>query len=306
MEQPLPRPVGSSTACTWVKVEFGADMCLMENDRISQHVMRHGSWIGCKNYINMWQEKRSMSILYGTNTNKLDVIVEIGANIGACTLQLLLQTNATVLAFEPSPLNLYHLTESLVRTSRKHTSLVQRVVVFPIGIGDARQTQTIFVAKGNAGNSVINRKVRDHSSQDMSLSYRVVVSTLDSVLSAHTFMTRSAISIAKIDVQGFECRVLDGMTNIASAGGISAISVELASGWLSPHGCSPQLALAKLYRLGFKLNTSWSTVPHCLKTYYGCDTTAEWSRHLSSNCRWKSGNGKHPEAVAVCSSRTTI
>ena len=102
MEQPPCRcpPVGSlSTACTWVKVEFGADMCLMENDRISQHVMRHGSWIGCKNYINMWKEKRSMSILYGTNTNKLDVIVEIGANIGACTLQLLLQTNATVFAF---------------------------------------------------------------------------------------------------------------------------------------------------------------------------------------------------------------
>eukprot|EP00966_Prymnesium_polylepis_P181525 4204620-Prymnesium_polylepis.1 len=49
--------------------------------------------------------------------DKLDVVVEVGANIGACTLQLLLHTNATVLAFEPSPLNLFHLTESLHRTA---------------------------------------------------------------------------------------------------------------------------------------------------------------------------------------------
>jgi FkbM family methyltransferase len=170
-------------------------MCLMDNDRISRHVREKGYWVGCDHYVEMWHSQRAQkdNSKRRNGGDKLDVVVEVGANMGACTLQLLLQTNATVLAFEPSrsPLNLFHLTESLHRTALGNPLLASRVAVFPIAVGDINGSDRIFVAMGNAGNSVVHEAVHDHSSQDMSLSYPIEVRTLDSVLSARTLSSKS-------------------------------------------------------------------------------------------------------------------
>ena len=56
-----------------------------------------------------------------------------------------------------------------------------------IAVGDRNGSDRIFVAKGNVGNSVVNERVRDHASQDMSLSYPIEVRKLDSVLSCAKF-----------------------------------------------------------------------------------------------------------------------
>jgi FkbM family methyltransferase len=301
--RPLPPPSVSQSRCVWTRPSFGGDMCLMDDDRISRHVRNKGYWIGCDHYVEMWHNQRtrednSKGRLGG---DKLDVVVEVGANIGACTLQLLLHTNATVLAFEPSPLNLFHLTESLHRTALGNPSIASRVTVFPIAVGDFNGSDRIFVAKGNAGNSVVHETVRDHSRQDMSLSYPIEVRKLDSVLSAHAFSRSSSISIIKVDVQGFECRALSGMASIAQAGAISTMSIEIANGWLSAQGCSAKDALKQMRSLGFQLDPRWDTVPYCVRTYFGCDVTAKWERVSRAHCIWKRGDGDHPEAVAVCS-----
>jgi len=301
--RPLPRPVGSRSRCVWMRPLFGGEMCLLEDDRISRHVRNKGQWIGCDHYVEMWHTQR---IKRNTDIGKLgrdkqDVIVEVGANIGACTLQLLLQTNATVFAFEPSPLNLFHLTESLHRTGLSNPLLASRVVVFPIAVGDRNCSDRIFVAKGNVGNSVVNERVRDHASQDMSLSYPIQVRKLDSVLSAQSFTRSCSISMLKVDVQGFECRALSGMTSIVLAGAVSTMTIELANGWLSAQGCSAQHALKQMRSLGFQLDPRWEAVPYCVRTYFGCDVTVRWDFHSSpSHCLWKRGSGGHPGAVAVC------
>ena len=36
--------------------------------------------------------------------------LQVGANIGACTVELLLRTNASIVALEPSPTNYFYLT----------------------------------------------------------------------------------------------------------------------------------------------------------------------------------------------------
>ena len=303
--RPLPRPVGSRSRCVWMRPSFGGEMCLLEDDRISRHVRNKGQWIGCDHYVEMWHTqriKRNTSIQTGKlGRDKQDVIVEVGANIGACTLQLLLQTNATVLAFEPSPLNLFHLTNSLYRTGLSNPLLASRVVVFPIAVGDRNGPDTIFVAKGNVGNSVVTERVRDHASQDMSLSYPIEVRKLDFVLSAQSFTRSYSISMLKVDVQGFECRALSGMTSIVLAGAVSTMTIELANGWLSAQGCSAQLALKQMRSLGFQLDPRWEAVPYCVRTYFGCDVTVRWDFHSSaSHCLWKRGSGAHTGAVAVC------
>ena len=57
-----------------------------------------------------------------------------------CTVQLLLQTNAHVVAFEPNPINQYHLTRTLLSLARLYPSIVGRVVVYPCGIGEVRES----------------------------------------------------------------------------------------------------------------------------------------------------------------------
>ena len=272
-------------------------MCLMDNDRISRHVRAKGYWVGCDRYVDMWNTQ--LKRRNGGGHHMDDVVVEIGANIGACTLQLLLQTNATILAFEPSPLNLFHLTQTLYKSTLGNPLLASRVAVFPIAVGDENKPDSIFVAKGNAGNSVVHQTVRDHASQDMSLSYPIVVRTLDSVLSTGTHSW--SISIMKVDVQGFECRVLSGLKSIAMEGTISTMSIELANGWLLPQGCSARHALEQMRALGFQLNPQWSTVPACVRTHFGCDVIVSWGRASDAHCTWKRGEHGHPEVIAVCS-----
>lgn len=298
-----PFPPLSESRCVWTRPSFGGELCLMDNDRISRHVRTKGYWVGCDHYVEMWhtQRTRGSTRKREIGGEKRDVIVEVGANIGVCTLQLLLQTNATVLAFEPSPLNLFYLTESLYRAALVNPSLAKRVTIFPIALGDFNGPDRIFIAKGNAGNSVVHKTVRDHSSQDMSLSYPIQVRTFDSVLSAQAFLRSSSISIMKVDVQGFECRALLGMASIAQAGAILTMSIELANGWLSAQGCSAKNALKQMFSLGFQLDPRWDTVPYCVRTYFGCDVTVKWGRDPRTHCIWKRGDRDHPEAVSVCS-----
>ena len=80
----------------------------------------------------------------------------MGGNIGACTVEMLLRTDAVVAVFEPNPSNLFYLTSSLKAAARAHPSLAHRVAVFPLALGNASRTSQIFESKGNAGDSSID------------------------------------------------------------------------------------------------------------------------------------------------------
>ena len=77
-------------------------------------------------------------------------------------MELLLRTRARVIAFEPSPVNLYYLTRSLRLLAESHPEVARRVVVFPIGAGDAQLSRApLFVEKGNLGNTIVGRPHSD-------------------------------------------------------------------------------------------------------------------------------------------------
>ena len=70
---------------------------------------------------------------------------EIGANIGACTVELLLRTRASIIALEPSPTNYYFLTRSLHALAQRHPEMARRVVVLPVGTADVSCVSVIDV-----------------------------------------------------------------------------------------------------------------------------------------------------------------
>ena len=78
-------------------------------------------------------------------------MLEVGGNIGACSMEVLLRTDARLIIFEPSFTNLYYLTRTLQAAHRHspHLDLAHRVVVFPIGLGNessstASSSQTLL------------------------------------------------------------------------------------------------------------------------------------------------------------------
>jgi hypothetical protein len=59
------------------------------------------------------------------------VYVEIGANIGSCIMEMLLATNAQIIAFEPHPMNVYNIKKTV---SQLDKSYQDRLLLFPIGL----------------------------------------------------------------------------------------------------------------------------------------------------------------------------
>jgi FkbM family methyltransferase len=159
-----------------------------------------------------WYECDVLSSLVYDNGNELHL--EVGANIGACVLQVLLTTKATIVAFEPAPTNLFILTSTLLALP---ASLRDRVFLFPIGVGDAAMQSTINVARDNRGNSVIGREIRDLPGQEFLPPMPISVERLDVILDVTKIPPRNltqrsgGISSMKIDVQGYECGVVRGM-----------------------------------------------------------------------------------------------
>lgn len=85
-----PSPVGPRGPCFQRK----AEMCLAPStEHISWKIRSIGHWQDCEWLTRMWHLR----------AKEYDLFVEVGANIGACTLEMLLSTNASIVAIEPSP-----------------------------------------------------------------------------------------------------------------------------------------------------------------------------------------------------------
>lgn len=123
----------------------------------------------------MWNYEAKRSRLDTDDTTSLPrVFLDIGANVGSCVLQMLLETNAIVLAFEPNPRNLLALTSTLKLLPQE---IRERAYVFPIGIGDERGSASITNdLRTNAGATMLSPKNDGNGG--------VVVEPLDAILSS--------------------------------------------------------------------------------------------------------------------------
>jgi FkbM family methyltransferase len=237
----------NTTSCDWAKFRPVAmpglppptlsevSMCIYEgtsNDQwVSQSIRSTGNWGECN----------ALSTFAYNNGNELHL--EVGANIGSCVLQVLLTTNAKIVAFEPAPSNLFCLTSTL---SALPPNLRDRVFLFPIGAGDAPIQSTIHVARDNRGNSVIGREIRDFPSQEFLPPMPISVERIDSVLDVTKLPLRNSekpgggVSSMKIDVQGYECSVVRGMLPLFLPTAVHSVKFENDPNFLgsSGSGCS--------------------------------------------------------------------
>jgi FkbM family methyltransferase len=183
--------------------------------------------------------------LWTNNGGDEGIFVDIGANIGACTLEMLAVTNATVIAFEPTRQNSFYLTQSILKNGWQ-----DRVRVYLMGLGTNRTNFTIYVPKGNKGHAVLGVPVKDSAPQQFSIE-TVEVNSLDNVLwPAHCIAPQ--IRLMKMDVEGFEVNVIRGAKRLLNAGVIKTITTEISQKWLAAQNNTAEELYTEFTTAGFK------------------------------------------------------
>ena len=240
-------------------------MCLAPGpDLISDVIRKQGRWRDCGKAVRLWASldgntaRPSYDHADPSSPSPTGVLLEVGSNIGACTVELLLRTRASIIAVEPSPSNLFYLTRSLRLAAKREPSIADRVVVLPIGAGDvANASIPLFTQANNSGNSVLGRAFTADCSREDPACWRrsmhrggtVGILPLDEVFP----LGLGGVRLLKLDAQGYECKILDGLARARALGppSIAGLTVvaELASGWLSAQCCGMQW-LQTLMRLG--------------------------------------------------------
>jgi FkbM family methyltransferase len=223
--------------CFWTEFKSSAsgntaEMCVHPfGDVVSGRIKRKGNWEDCDSLSSFWNE----------NVHDTDAVyVEIGANIGSCVMEMLLGTNANIIAFEPHPMNVFVLQQTI---SKLDSALQKRVRLVPVGLGHKEGSSTIYSASNNMGNSIIGAIVKDAASQqfDEKLQFKVPVERLDTILKSDV-----NVKLMKMDAQGFECKIVEGIgQNIAS--GIDTLKFEYSKAWLDAQKCTDLLDRMRKY-----------------------------------------------------------
>jgi FkbM family methyltransferase len=245
-------------------------------DLISDTIKSRQRWSECDELVNMWQHSTPSVGPHGRG-----IFVDIGANIGACSLAMLQMTNATVLAVEPSPANLFFLTSSLRAAAAVQPDIARRVAVLPFALGNTTGHSEITASVDNAGDSMIGsastfassrRRAGGKSFGSGTVGGRpgqtmpIAMTTLDKALASPSHLASRishlaspshlashqdgvlSIRLMKLDAQGFECRVLDGMRQLLERGQVHALKTEVSRRHLQAQGCSESELLERLRR----------------------------------------------------------
>jgi len=217
-----------------------AEICVhTTRDLVSNQIRRKMRWGDCDPLPKLWEDNASAEM------TKKQIYVEIGANIGSCVVEMLLSTNANIVAFEPHPMNQLCLHHTLARLGPEYQ---RRVALVPAALGGNQAVSQIYTGEGNMGNSVVGKAIKDFLKQSIQAPVDIRVERLDSILS-----DKIAVPLVKLDAQGFECQILDGTSkNIAKH--VSTIKFEMASKWLRKQNCLD--LLPRLRKLNFTISTT--------------------------------------------------
>jgi FkbM family methyltransferase len=171
-------------------------------------------------------------------------IVDIGANIGytACLFARWVDREYRVWAFEPSSENFRRLEHTL-----RAKNLNKRVNAVRTAIGDRTGSASLEINPSHPGDHRVRDDVLDHS--EAQRLENVSISSLDSLVDA---LGIKPIAFIKIDVQGYEIRVLRGMAATLVSNPAASVAVEYCPEALHEAGDTPQEIFSFFSRLGYR------------------------------------------------------
>ncbi|MFL5763459.1 MAG: FkbM family methyltransferase [Bacteroidia bacterium] len=168
-------------------------------------------------------------------------IIDVGGNIGQTAMTMAQKTGAAgkVISFEPHP--------STVEKFRKNLSLnpqISNVIVENFGLGDQENTAEMFVecTTNSGGNRIAGSSEKSNGTP-------VKITTLDRYLDMHGI---EKVDLVKIDVEGYEMNVLNGMTKILQRQR-PLLYLEIDDNNLKKQGHSAQEMIDLLHRLNYEI-----------------------------------------------------
>ena len=154
-----------------------------------------------------------------------DVIWDVGANVGYYTRKFSDSVGSAgqVFAFEPFPATAARLRAELTR--------IETVTVLPVALG--AETGTVSMREGDDEFGATSRIVAQAAGESRVTC--VDIATGDSIFSQ---CLAAAPAIIKIDTEGFELDVLNGMQEILNRATLRAVFIEVHFGILAERGLS--------------------------------------------------------------------
>lgn len=167
------------------------------------------------------------------------VVVDIGAHVGYYTLLAAKQVGPTgkVYAFEPEQDNHAILLKNI------GVNGYNNVVATPMAVSDRRGSSTLYVTSlDNGRHSMYHHGLPERGSPT------VETTTLDSFLASEGW---PSVDLIKIDVEGAEVAVLDGMTGLMGKSADLKLIIEFNPALLQDGGVAPLVFLERLASPGW-------------------------------------------------------
>ena len=171
-----------------------------------------------------------------------DIFIDIGASFGHYTTlgAATVGPSGKVFAFEPSPLASEAIKYAIKESKLQNVFLVQSAV----GKSDCMVELFLPTTKNFYSPSIMK-------SDPSFCSYQIPVITLDGFSPLKNI---SAIKLIKIDVEGYEPDVLQGMTNILREGRVQNIFCEFNSWWLERNLTTSEELLDRFLQYGYVIH----------------------------------------------------
>lgn len=182
---------------------------------------------------------RSETLLFKELVKKGMVVIDVGANIGYFTLlaSRLVGDEGKVFAFEPEPYNYSLLCKNLRVNGCNNVTAIQKAVFSQSG------KMSLFLEKRNLGGHSLSKA----GILDGAGSVVVEVTSLDEF-----FQNKGLkVDIVKMDAEGSEIGILQGMTNLINRNDNLFIVTEFSPVLLRGSGFSPVDFLNRLTECGF-------------------------------------------------------
>jgi FkbM family methyltransferase len=183
--------------------------------------------------------ERLMTNLFTTLLVEGMIVVDIGAHVGYYTLLAAraVGDKGTVFCFEPDPSNYALLLKNIEENNYKNVVPVQKAVT------DTTGSIKLFIAKDPSGHSIWSHNPKQKS---------IIVdsTTIDDFFAGRDY----PLHIIKIDVEGAEMAVIQGLRNILAKNRQLSIFTELNPRALTRTGFSPIEYLQILINHGFNIN----------------------------------------------------
>jgi FkbM family methyltransferase len=146
------------------------------------------------------------------------LIFDIGANIGEYTSLILKELGSKpiqIYAFEP--------TKSLFLSLKKQYNNSQNVNIYNLGFGDKKEVLSFYMSESNPClNSVYDRDLKSHNLELKPLQ-KISLERIDDFCKQSSI---NKIDLLKIDVEGYELKVLQGAEEMINSGSIKYIQLE--------------------------------------------------------------------------------